>query len=59
MKSFLRIKNLISIVNFQYQENNKLLITKKDIKNMWGENIREIDEKFKIWSNAPENPQDN
>ena len=26
---------------------------------MWGKNMKEMDEKFKIWSNAPENPQDN
>ena len=27
--------------------------------NMWGEKMKKMDEKFKIWSNAPENPQDN
>lgn len=32
---------------------------KKDIKKMWGEKMKKMDEKFKIWSNAPENPQDN
>ena len=32
---------------------------KRDIKKMWGEKMKKMDEKFKIWSNAPENPQDN
>ena len=37
----------------------KELSIKKDIKKMWGEKMKKMDEKFKIWSNAPENPQDN
>ena len=40
-------------------KNKTNYLFKKDIKNMWGENMKEMDEKFKIWSNAPENPQDN
>ena len=30
-----------------------------DSKKMWGENMKQMDEKFKIWSNAPEDPQNN
>ena len=40
-------------------KNKTNYLFKKDIKKMWGENMKEMDEKFKIWSNAPENPQDN
>ena len=40
-------------------KNKTNYLFKKDIKNIWGENMKEMDEKFKIWSNAPENPQDN
>ena len=40
-------------------KNKTNYLFKKDIKNMWGKNMKEMDEKFKIWSNAPENPQDN
>ena len=29
------------------------------IKKMWGEKMKKMDEKFKIWSNAPEKQQDN
>ena len=32
---------------------------KKDIKKKCGGKNEKMDEKFKIWSNAPENPQDN
>ena len=28
-------------------------------KKMWRENMKQMDEKFKIWSNAPEDPQNN
>ena len=31
----------------------------KDYKKLWGENMKKMGEKFKIWSNAPENPKDN
>ena len=40
-------------------KNKTNYLFKKDIKKMWGENMKEMGEKFKIWSNAPENPQDN
>ena len=40
-------------------KNKTNYLFKKDIKKMWGENMRKMDEKFKIWSNAPENPKDN
>ena len=30
-----------------------------DPKKMWRENMKQMDEKFKIWSNAPEDPQNN
>ena len=40
-------------------KNQTNYLFKKDIKKMWGENMKEMGEKFKIWSNAPENPQDN
>ena len=30
-----------------------------DSKEMWRENMKQMDEKFKIWSNAPEDPQNN
>ena len=40
-------------------KNKANCIFKKDIKKMWGEKMKKMDEKFKIWSNAPENPQDN
>ena len=42
-----------------WQQKIKPIICKKDIKKMWGEKMKKMDEKFKIWSNAPENPQDN
>ena len=32
---------------------------RKDYKKMWGENMKKMDERFKIWSNAPEDPQNN
>ena len=41
------------------KKNRANTLFKKDIKKMWGENIKKIDEKFKIWSNAPDNPQNN
>ena len=40
-------------------KNKANCIFKRDIKKMWGEKMKKMDEKFKIWSNAPENPQDN
>ena len=40
-------------------KNKTNYLFKKDIKKIWGENMKEMGEKFKIWSNAPENPQDN
>ena len=32
---------------------------RRDYKKMWGENMKKMDERFKIWSNAPEDPQNN
>ena len=40
-------------------KNKANCIFKRDIKKMWGEKMKKMDEKFKIWSNAPENPQEN
>ena len=61
--SFLEKVNILEedICKLSDQElkNKTNYLFKKDIKNIWGENMKEMDEKFKIWSNAPENPQDN
>ena len=32
---------------------------REDYNKMWGENMKKLDGKFKIWSNAPEDPQNN
>ena len=42
-------------------DNDSLIVLKccNDSKKMWGENMKQMDEKFKIWSNAPEDPQNN
>tara|TARA_B100001287_G_scaffold275990_1_gene285324 strand:+ start:7355 stop:7903 length:549 start_codon:yes stop_codon:yes gene_type:complete len=34
-------------------------IFREDSNKMWGENMKKMDKEFQIWSNAPENPQDN
>ena len=47
------------MVHGSWQKMKTNYLFKKDIKKYVGENMKEMDEKFKIWSNAPENPQDN
>ena len=37
----------------------QMICFENDSKEMWGENMKQMDEKFKIWSNAPEDPQNN
>ena len=32
---------------------------REDYNKMWGENMKKLDGQFKIWSNAPEDPQNN
>tara|TARA_B100000575_G_C23038278_1_gene597558 strand:- start:555 stop:1103 length:549 start_codon:yes stop_codon:yes gene_type:complete len=34
-------------------------IFREDSNKMWGENMKKMDKEFQIWSNAPENPQNN
>ena len=40
-------------------KNKTNYLFKKETKKMWGEKMKKMDEKFRIWSNAPENPKDN
>ena len=40
-------------------KNKKNHIFNKNPERLWGDNMKKMGEKFKIWSNAPENPQNN
>ena len=50
--------NLIILTLLSCNNDDKIEF-KKDSKKLWGDYMKKMSTEFKIWSNAPENPQSN